>query len=425
MRRLAFIAALWALLVASASAQMLQGIVNAKTGAAPPLTITSCANAAVSSTSACTGTYTGTAPASATGAWNSPCSGSSTITSFSASAGAVSFTASTPAAGCVGTLTITTNIPTSATSPAVTITGPGTIALISLTSSNDGTSAALVGTYTSSAPSGLASLSYGGTNCPAAPSVSGFSASGGNINATISPPASTGFIGCTLTATGTGANTGTNTSPGAVVNPSGWTLVAHATAVAGSSSGATTPALRTTGANVLVGSLSWYAGGNAETWTDSLSNSWTEAVTNGTTGQVVCGIQNNFTAANVGTSHTFTAGGAGSFSAPQVEAWFNATTSSADQTAVGTSATASVQLGSLTPSVSGTLVVLGVSLASQAVSGIDSGFTISDSLPAVGSQQVGMAMAWLIQGAAAALTPTATLTGTSSINQICGEAFRP
>lgn len=89
-----------------------------------PLTITSCASAGTSSTSACTGTYTGTAPTGiVTATWNSPCSGSSTITGFSAAAGAVSFTASTPSLACTGTLSVTDNRGATAPSPAVTITG--------------------------------------------------------------------------------------------------------------------------------------------------------------------------------------------------------------------------------------------------------------------------------------------------------------
>ena len=93
-----FLAALlWLSVIAGADAQMMQSIVNAKSsGGAPALTISCAGTASTSSTVACTLTYTGTAPVSATGAWNTTCTGSSTTTSFTASAGTGSFTASTP-----------------------------------------------------------------------------------------------------------------------------------------------------------------------------------------------------------------------------------------------------------------------------------------------------------------------------------------
>ena len=129
-----FLAALlWLGVIAGADAQMMQSIVNAKSsGSAPALTISCASTGSTSSTIACTLTYAGTAPSSATGAWNTTCTGSSTITSFTASAGTGSFTASTPSSACAGTLTITTNIPTTATSGTVTIgggsyVGPGDI----------------------------------------------------------------------------------------------------------------------------------------------------------------------------------------------------------------------------------------------------------------------------------------------------------
>lgn len=97
------------------------------------ITFSTLANGSPSSTVAGSGTYTGTAPSSiSSAAWNSPCSGSSTITGFSAGGGTFSLTASTPSAGCVGTLTITDNLGDSATSPTVTIgtgyVGPGDLA---------------------------------------------------------------------------------------------------------------------------------------------------------------------------------------------------------------------------------------------------------------------------------------------------------
>ena len=105
----------------------------------PPVFAFTCANASVSATTACTGTYTGTAPTSITSAtWQSPLSGSSTITSFTASGGTLSFTASTPSSAGTGQLSATSNIPQTALSNNVVISGTG-IALVASTPINSGT----------------------------------------------------------------------------------------------------------------------------------------------------------------------------------------------------------------------------------------------------------------------------------------------
>jgi hypothetical protein len=147
MRALSFLIGLL-LSVALAGAQPVPAPFFTKvTGAPLALTISCAATGTPSSTIACTGTYTGTAPTSiSTATWQTTCSGSSTITSFTASGGTLSFTASTPASSCVGALQVTDNRSDTATSGSVTISSP-VFALVASgqfsNNSSGGTSSAL------------------------------------------------------------------------------------------------------------------------------------------------------------------------------------------------------------------------------------------------------------------------------------------
>lgn len=122
---------LWLLLlVAPAWGQMMMTGAG-KVGTAPALTISCAGTASTSSTVACSGTYTGSAPSSfASAVWQSPCSGSVTPPAATFTGGAwgpVNFP--TPSGACTGALLVTTNIPTSATSGAVVVSGASTWSL--------------------------------------------------------------------------------------------------------------------------------------------------------------------------------------------------------------------------------------------------------------------------------------------------------
>lgn len=110
---------------------------------ATTLTISCPGTGATSSTITCTGTYTGTAPATTgwTYSWNSTCTGSGSVTSVGTPSGGSipSIVVPTPTGACAGTLTLTTNIPTSATSGSVTISG-ATWVLLAHTQGTGGTS---------------------------------------------------------------------------------------------------------------------------------------------------------------------------------------------------------------------------------------------------------------------------------------------
>lgn len=87
-----------------------------------------------SSTITCTGTYTGPDPSTSgwTYSWNSTCTGSGSVTSVaSVSGGSITgIVVPTPTGACAGTVTITTNIPTSNSSGSVTISSPAVWTLI-------------------------------------------------------------------------------------------------------------------------------------------------------------------------------------------------------------------------------------------------------------------------------------------------------
>jgi hypothetical protein len=88
------------------------------------------ANSPISSDSAGTGTYIGTAPSTSgwTGTWGgTSCTGPSTIVVNSVGGGNISITATTPASPCTGTLTVTDNLGSITTSPVVSIGFPGDI----------------------------------------------------------------------------------------------------------------------------------------------------------------------------------------------------------------------------------------------------------------------------------------------------------
>lgn len=103
--------------------------------ATPTIAFTTLANGLISSTIAGSGTYAVAAPSGLTAIWGGDCSGSSTVSGFSASAGAWSATFTTPTAGgpaCTITATGTGPNTASATSPGVTVfAGPLDVGTVS------------------------------------------------------------------------------------------------------------------------------------------------------------------------------------------------------------------------------------------------------------------------------------------------------
>lgn len=181
----------------------------------------------------------------------------------------------------------------------------------------------------------------------------------------------------------------------------------------GGATGGTSAAIDTTGANLLTFNASYF-GTAGVTISDSKGNTWAlrkndgVAVDNNTDSLYDC------LNPTVGTGHTFTVGtpGGSNYSVGQIAAWSGATTpATVDGTPTGTAVAAlTVQPGSRTPGQAGSLFVTGFSGHEVTGVTINSGFTIAGQTNTVGGVNYSGAMAYLIQGAAAAINPTWTAT---------------
>lgn len=181
----------------------------------------------------------------------------------------------------------------------------------------------------------------------------------------------------------------------------------------GASGGGTTPAIDTTGADLIVLGIVSSAGFAAPT--DNKGNTWTPRTSQSSSQQRVqlyyC---HNPT---VGAGHTFTS--TGSFEGIYVEAFSGSAASPYDQESGATSGAGglhTIQPGSITPAEDNELFVVmcGNESAIGFTQTIDQSFTITDQFN-LSSPTWGAGMAYLIQGSAAARNPTWTQSGSGTI----------
>lgn len=185
------------------------------------------------------------------------------------------------------------------------------------------------------------------------------------------------------------------------------TLVANGL-IPGAVSGATSSAINTTGASLLVVSVSWYQNVPRPALTDSKGNTWV-ALTEikfSVTGNVLYYCKNP----TVGSGHTFTLAQSGSYCSGQILAFSGTDTTAPFDVENGASVTrfsVPPRPGSITPSVDGCVLVVGMS-SGDGTSGfsIDGGFTLTDQVPQTSSVCQGAAAAYLVQTSAAAANPT-------------------
>ena len=169
----------------------------------------------------------------------------------------------------------------------------------------------------------------------------------------------------------------------------------------------TTAGIDTTGATLLGLILGSYGLVGLPTISDSKSNTWNQRTRYNS---------NNYSSvtlywsvpSSVGSSHTFTASGAGTFPSIAVTAWSGGHASAPydvenGATGVGVSTLAT---GSITPSENNCLVIAGLCLGQAETETIDSGMTISDSINFASGQHFGVAQAYIVQTTAAAINPT-------------------
>lgn len=190
-------------------------------------------------------------------------------------------------------------------------------------------------------------------------------------------------------------------------------LVDHASGV-GSPTSATTDAMDSTGANLIVLSVACDAP-STPVITDSKGNTWTPLTLSNTGGSVKTRMY-YCSDPTVGTNHTFTATGAfcaifaaafAGMESPDVFDQENGATSDG---------TLTIQTGSVTPVENNELVITGLGLNSAgAVVSVNSGFTILDTETFGSGNNYGGALAYKIQTAAASENPTWTRINTEAM----------
>jgi hypothetical protein len=194
-------------------------------------------------------------------------------------------------------------------------------------------------------------------------------------------------------------------------------LVSH---VAKTSSG-TSAAIDTTGSSLILVVVGNTTAGESSV-SDSNGNTWLRLFYGPVnTGRVwIYGCANP----TVGSGHTFTVTTANpsfcvaAFSGTGDYPFFKMWTSN------GSSGATSIQAGSITPTANGGLVIAALAYRDTTAVSIDGGFTITDQNPYVGAVAVGSALAYLIQGGAAAANPTWNWTNSAICTALLG-AVRP
>ncbi len=180
---------------------------------------------------------------------------------------------------------------------------------------------------------------------------------------------------------------------------------------AGGVNGATTSAIDTTGANLIVLVVSYY--GTAPTVSDSKGNTWTARTAY--TRSVATVREYYCQGGTVGSGHTFTVSGASSFSSVGALSFSGADAAPYDtENGGGNSGSATTQPGSITPSVNDCLIVSATGWNSDGSISINASFTGLLQLAPGNAQNFGTGIAYLIQTTAAAVNPTITNTASSS-----------
>lgn len=203
-----------------------------------------------------------------------------------------------------------------------------------------------------------------------------------------------------------------------------YALVTNGAAASSDGNSATTGSLNTTGADlIVVGACSFQ--GVAVSVSDSKSNTpWNARTIYAVSGDPSVQLF-YFQAPTVGTGHTFTVTTSGGFPSVFAAAFSGSTSTPYDVENGSTSGVAvtSKQPGSITPNQDNSLIVSLVAPSPYASNGaIDSSFTITNHV-SNGANNYGGAMAYLIQGTAAAVNPTWTFS--SATVAVTQAAFKP
>ena len=199
------------------------------------------------------------------------------------------------------------------------------------------------------------------------------------------------------------------------------THVATVSATPGINGGATA-AFDTTGANLLVVSVSWYAlgGTTSVSVSDSKGNTWVPLTIH------INNFRHQFwyvAAPTVGSGHTVTVTGSASYPTIIVHAVAGASSTPADQEN-GSAGVSPLSTGSITPTAANALIVTGIA------GNMTSGLTVSPAMTQttqynVGGVNVAGATGYLLQTTAVAINPAWTFSGGSVESAASVASFLP
>ncbi len=186
-----------------------------------------------------------------------------------------------------------------------------------------------------------------------------------------------------------------------------YSLIANTAAQASGGAAVTTAGINTTGANLIVVSISWYSQITDISLVDSNGNTWqtlTQVDKDDWSAQMFWAY-----APTVGSGHTFTTTNDLTFATICVTAWSGSTSSPFDQQSTGQANGTTVQPGSITPTEDNELVITHLGQRDNTnTATVNGGFTISDQFANNPGNALGGAQAYLIQTTAAAANPTWT-----------------
>lgn len=189
------------------------------------------------------------------------------------------------------------------------------------------------------------------------------------------------------------------------------------TTLSANGGGTTSPAIDTTGADLIVAAMVCDVGAFPAVeihFSDSKGNGWADSGTASQNDGLAASTVGIMYSVNptVGTGHTFTMGaGAGNRSQALAIAAYKRANLGYDHASAGGSSSASftVQPGSVTPGANNSLVIMVATVVQTAASlSINQGFTIRENQPFLTGSSYGVLIADLFQGTAGAVNPTLT-----------------
>jgi hypothetical protein len=201
------------------------------------------------------------------------------------------------------------------------------------------------------------------------------------------------------------------------------TLVASTTINPAGTGGGTSPAIDTTGATLLVVSVSWFFAAGTPVVSDTKGNTWV-----GLTQHTTSNGNHRFfyvLVPTVGTGHTVTVTGTTIYAVGVVYAFAGAY-SYQYESGNGHASTSPVASGSVTPSTDGALILTGLTANDAATDAVSPGFGAVTTVPNVPGVHIQGSAAYQIQATAAAINPTWSWSGgTHSGIAVSSAVFTP